>query len=595
MRVYHDSRSLDYRSPGGAQPCGTEIRLRLRVLEGAPEAVYARLWFDKESFLPMHPLTEDASLYEAVFHTPGKPCLLWYDFQLWQDGQFHWYGNAEDSLGGVGAPLWGEARSYQITVYDPAFAAPEWTRGAVIYQIFPDRFARGISGAKLPMHPERLYHEDWNDIPALMMDPETGDNVAHDFFGGTLEGIREKLPYLAGLGVTVLYLNPIFHARTNHRFDTIDWQMIDPTLGTLEDFQRLCAEAKEQGIRIILDGVFNHSGSSSHFFRHAQSTPDSPYRNWYKFEHWPDMYKSWWGFKTLPDLNNHQPEVIDYFLADEDAVVRRWLREGAGGWRIDVADELPMPFLRMLHQGAKQVQPDTVVIGEVWEDASNKVSYGEMRCYCLGDTLDGVMNYPLREAAIGYLTGTMDAHGFKRQMDSLYENYPMPFAQSLMNLLGSHDRARALNVLSGADGHDLPREEQALLRLTPAQRALGEKRLKLMLQLVITMPGMPCVYYGDETGMEGCADPFSRGTFPWGHEDEALTAYFTEALARRHKVAPLSDGQLLIDALTADVLYIRRVSDEGEAATLINRSDMPVEVEIDGRRLQLEPFGCMMW
>lgn len=595
MQLFHDSRDPLYRSPGGAQPCGTPVTLALRVQGETPDSVRLRLWVDKESFLPMHAQTDDAALYTATLTLPQTPCILWYDFQVLRDGQFYWYGNAEDSLGGIGAMMWGEARSYLITVYDAAFKAPEWTRGTVFYQIFPDRFARGKDGARLPMDAERYYHERWDEPPALVVNTETGDNIAHDFFGGTLRGIRENLPYIASLGVTALYLNPIFSASTNHRFDTNDWKTIDPALGTEADFHALCEDALAMDIRVVLDGVFSHSGKDNPMFRHAQSHPDSPYRDWYRFERWPDTYKSWWGFATLPDLNKHQPEVIDYFLTGEDAIVKKWLRAGAGGWRIDVADELPMDYLREMRQSVKSTNADGIIIGEVWEDASRKMSYGEMRSYCLGDTLDGVMNYPLREAAIGFLTGALNASAFKREMDALYENYPTPFAMALLNVLGSHDRARILNVLSGADGGDRPWAERVSFSLTKKQRQLGAKRLMLLLTLIVTMPGNPCVYYGDEAGMEGCADPFSRGTFPWGREDKPLTAFFATMLRRRRQVAALSAGVLQMDAPCADVLCVSRHGEDSIAYTVINRGSRSRKVTYGSRTVSVAAYGYEIW
>lgn len=594
MRMLHDSRSELFRSPGGAQPCGETVRLCLRVDGETPETVYLRQWFGKESYTPMARVDGDPTLYEARIRLPDTPVTLWYDFQVISGGQFYWYGNADDLLGGEGAQVYGQARSYQITVYDPAFRAPDWTRGAVFYQIFPDRFARDARGV-LPMDAERHVHRDWNETPLWMIDPASGDNVAHDFFGGTLRGIAEKLPYIASLGVTALYLNPIFDARTNHRFDTNDWHAIDPALGTEDDFIRLCAAAEGMGIRIILDGVFSHSGASNPFFLDAQQNPDSPYRNWYHFEHWPDMYKSWWGFRTLPEIDKRQPAVVRYFLTGENAVVRRWLGDGASGWRIDVADELPMPFLSAMRRAIKAEKGDALIIGEVWEDASNKLTYGQMRNYCLGDTLDGVMNYPLRLAAIDFLLGAIDSHGFARRMASLYENYPPPFAASLLNVIGSHDRARTINVLAGAEGAELPRPDQACHVMEDQQRRLGIRRLRLMLQIIVSMPGMPCVYYGDEAGMTGCADPFNRGTFPWGKEDQALTAYFRKALRRRREVAALTDGKLAFETPGPDVLCIRREGNGRAAHTVVNRSNRARKVEYRGQMISVPAYEAVVW
>ena len=552
--------------------------------------MHLRLWFDKESFHCMLPLAQDPSCYEAQITLPETPCLLWYDFQVWQNGQFFWYGNAEDQLGGEGAFIYGSPRSYQITVYDPAFHTPDWVENAIFYQIFPDRFARSAD-VPLPAIKERTLHANWEEPPALCIDAETGDNIAHDFFGGNLRGIAEKLPYLVSLGVTALYINPIFHASTNHRFDTTDWLHIDPYLGSDEDFQSLCQAAAKLGIQIILDGVFSHAGNQSPIFLDAQQRQESPYRNWFTFEHWPDRYKSWWGFRTLPEINKHQPEVLHYFLSGKNAVVKNWVRKGASGWRIDVADELPMPYLRMMRNAVKAENKDAYIVGEVWEDASNKVAYEQMRSYCMGDTLDGVMNYPLRDAAIAFLLGTMDACQFKRKMDSLYENYPIPFAKGLLNVIGSHDRARILNILAEKDGEDLPREQRERLSLCENELLIAKKRLRLMLQLIIAMPGMPCIYYGDEAGMQGASDPYNRGTFPWQHIDEEQCLFFQDALQYRKSHSILASGTLQLEAPSTHVLVITRSHASQQHITFLNSAAIPAQVAHAGKLLTLDAFG----
>ena len=575
MQLRHDSRDAWYRFPGGAVSCGQTVRLRVRVCRPEPpDAVWVRLWREAAHRVPMHALgaQDGAWCYEAQVPVGGTPALLWYRFEAEAAGACALYGNAADGLGGLGEQ--GAEASYQITVYDPAFAPPRWLREGVMYQIFVDRFCNGDpTGALLRARSGIVRHADWYEPPCLALEP-SGDNRADDFFGGNLQGIQCKLPYLAGLGVTVLYLNPIFRARSNHKYDTGDYETIDPMFGTEADFTALCEAAARHGIRVMLDGVFSHVGDDSRYFDRygtyggtgAFHRQDSPYAPWFTFRHWPDDYACWWGFPTLPEVNELAPGYMAYMLTDENAIVPRWLRAGASAWRLDVADELPMPFLRVLRKAVKAAKPDAVVLGEVWEDASNKVAYDALRSYVLGDTLDSAMNYPLRDVLIAFLLGECPAAQAKRRLDALAENYPRPFLYALMNLLGSHDRARVLNVLCGQSGEALPRAARGALRLTKAQRAQGCRRVRLMLRLIAAMPGIPCVYYGDEAGMEGAADPYCRAAYPWGREDEAQVAFFGTLLRGRHALPVLTCGAFALLAPQEDVLVVVRDAAEGRDA-----------------------------
>lgn len=578
MELYHDSRDLWYRSPPGALPCGGQTRIRLRIFSNAqsehPEAVTLRVWRGYEERIAMDCVSEGGGAYrcEAALPAGQEPALVWYRFEVDAGGARHTYGNADDHLGGVGRQ--DSHDSYQLTVYDPAFDPPHWLREGVMYHVLVDRFYNGDpTGALYAARTDIERHEDWYEPPFLQV-MDNGDNRANDFFGGNLPGVCAKLPYLQSLGVTVLYLSPVFHARSNHKYDTGDYESIDPMFGNEADFSALCQAAAQRGIRVMLDGVFSHVGEDSRYFNRLGSYPEcgayqsraSKYFPWFTFSHYPEEYACWWGFRTLPEVRKEEPEVTTYLLTGEQAIVKRWLRSGAAAWRLDVADELPMPFLRTLRAQVKAVRADAVVLGEVWEDASNKVAYGQLRSYTLGDTLDSAMNYPLREVLIDFLLGRQTAGQCKRRMDSLWENYPRPFAYSLMNLLGSHDRARILNVLAECAGESLPREARRELRLTPAQRTLGMRRLQLMLRFVAALPGMPCIYYGDEAGLEGAADPFCRGTYPWGREDAKLLAYFREELVRRRASPVLQRGTWELLAPCDDVLVvIRRITDGKDA------------------------------
>ena len=574
--VRHDSRDPLYRTPSGARPTGSDVILRCRADDA--RAVTLRLWWDDgEIRRPMTASPRGAGLFEIRLTLPEQSGLLWYYFIVDFDGETRLYGNADDRLGGEGRLYDHEPPSFQLTVYDEEFDTPRWMREGLLYQIMPDRFAARGKNA-----PEAGWlHEKWDEPPAIHVDPSTHDNRADDFFGGNFRGVMDRLDYLKELGVTAIYFNPIFRARSNHKYDTGDYETIDPSFGTREDFEALCDRARALGIRILLDGVFSHTGSDSRYFNRlgrydslgAYQSLESPYASWYRFKHWPDEYDCWWGFETLPTVNKSDESYRRYILTGENAIVKRWLRRGASGWRLDVADELPVPFLRTLRKSVKSVDPDAAVLGEVWEDASNKVAYGQLRCYCLGDTLDSVMNYPLREGLIGFLLGEIDAYALKRRLDALYENYPAPFAAALMNLLGSHDKARVINRLSGAEPENRPREQRVFTLLSDAEYERGKRRFIKAWRFLCAMPGMPCLYYGDEAGAQGGDDPFCRGTYPWGHEDRALMEEIKRVNHARLKSRAAQNGSLELIAPDADTLTVVRRYESDELRVTLDRRD----------------------
>ena len=554
MNLYHDSRDETYRCPAGAQPCGASVRLFLQT--DAPDAI-VRFWVDDHAYLyPMHAVSGG---FEYTFSLPEKPCILWYYFIC--GGAY--YGNARDNLGGPGEIYAHEPPSYQITVYDPAYETPAWMGDGVMMQIMPDRFFRG---GDFPCRGK--LHADWYEQPELSLSAN-GDNAANDFFGGDLLGIRQKLPYIASLGVTALYLNPVFLSPSNHKYDTSDYLQIDPAFGTEADLSALCAEGEKFGIRVILDGVFSHTGADSVYFNREHTFPgpgacdskDSPYYSWYTFLHWPDKYRCWWGFDTLPSVDKTSRAFREFIIRGEDSVCAHWLRAGTSGWRLDVADELPMDFIAEFRARLKKENPQAALIGEVWDDPSRKVAYGALRSYCLGDTLDGVMNYPLRAAILGYLLGQISPADCARQILSLYENVPPAFARANMNLLGSHDKPRALSVLADAGNMEPDRKYRHPVQLTPEQYALGRKRLIAAWNLICALPGMPTIYYGDEAGLTGMADPYCRRTYPWGREDETLiAAYRSAALRRKNKV--LTRGDVRIEPGEESIKIIRTLAGE---------------------------------
>ncbi len=611
MMLFHDSHSGIYRLPTGAVACGKIVSLRLRAA-GVAKAALRVWWNDAEVIHDMQPIGGD--LYTVDLTMPDIPGVLWYYFRVEDDkGVIHYYGNAADGLGGVGMTSAKEPASYQITIYDGAFATPEWMRNGNMMQIMVDRFHASGTPDPLNLPAGSFYHMSWDEDPILVCNDRTGDYAANDFFGGDLKGVEQKLDYLADLGVTVLYFNPIFKAHSNHKYDTGDYMTIDPAFGTEEDFRHLCTAAHERGIRIILDGVFSHTGSDSLYFNKkrrygdggAYNDPKSPYASWFGFKHWPDDYNSWWGFKTLPTVNKDDPSFRKFIISGKNSVVAHWLRAGSSGWRLDVADELPMDFIAEIRARQKKINPDSALIGEVWEDPSNKVAYGKTRCYCLGDTLDATMNYPLRDAILKFLRCRIDAATFVRNVESMRENLPMPFFYSQMNLLGSHDKPRALTVLADIGDMEPERRFRRAFDLAPETYNLGKRRLIAAWKLICALPGMPCVYYGDEAGLYGMSDPMCRGTYPWGKEDKELISEFRDAMHRRQESPALRTGSMKLVACGPDVVMVYREIFQGKdvfgkpaqdetCALAVNRAGESRWVEYDGKTFEV-PAQSAVW
>jgi glycosidase len=421
------------------------------------------------------------------------------------------------------------------------------------------------------------------------------------------------MEYIASLGTTILYLNPISKSFSSHRYDTGDYKTPDPMLGTEEDFKAMCKAAHDRGIRVILDGVYSHTGSDSLYFdkngsfggKGAYCDPDSPYRSWYTFHHYPDTYESWWGFKTLPTVRKLDPAFVQYIIEAEDSVIAHWLGLGADGFRLDVADELPNEFVDKLKKRLRSLRPDGLLMGEVWEDASNKISYDVRRRYFVDGTLDSVMNYPFRKAILDYVRGADDGRGFREAVLTVAENYPTQVLCCNMNLLGTHDTPRILTAL--VDTFDGSREELAARKLTPEQLRLALERLQLATVLQYTLPGCPSVYYGDEVGMEGGKDPFNRRPYPWGRENAALLAHYRSLGALRRAHMALQQGSIdFLHAEAGRLAYMRKHGGE-EIRIYVNQNQDPWTVapgkllmgqslqQVSGEAVILQPGGwCML-
>lgn len=570
METYFDPRDTRCKTPFGAAKCGTEVRFTLfdDAFCGCELLVY-REFAGAEDVCPLPPAEGG---FAGTYTVPGEGELCWYVFRLTRwDGTLSYLGKNGLQPDRDGAERW------QLTVYEDT-GTPDWFGRGVTYQIFPDRFRRTGTPDVSGMVGRRWLHESWDDQPVFRPD-EDGQITNRDFFGGSLAGITEKLDYLQSLSVTTLYLNPIFEAASNHRYDTADYRAIDPLLGDEETFRTLCREAHKRGMRVMLDGVFNHTGSRSRYFNAdgfypelgAAQSQDSPYYDWYSFHPWPTDYDAWWGVKTLPAVNEQRPAYRQFIFKGEDSVVRHWLRCGADGWRLDVADELPGDFIAGIRRAIEDEKPDGYLLGEVWEDGSNKVAYSQRRRYLLGRETHGLMNYPLRTALLRWLGGG-DAAEFRESMETLRANYPPAAFYGAMNFLGTHDTPRILTLL-GAEHIPAAKEERAAFALSPAQLARGKARLRLAGMLLYGFPGSPTLFYGDEAGMQGFEDPLNRGTYPWGREDTGLLDFFRALGRLRKERRSLQSGSLTYIYAQGGGLVITREHEGETTMVALNAGD----------------------
>lgn len=467
---------------------------------------------------------EEYRFYECEISL--KTGIYWYMFRYESTYGEFFVKRCNGSIGYVS----NSGECWQQTVYENNFKTPQWLSGGIIYQIFPDRFCNsGTEKSDIPK--TRFLQKDWTAKPEFKQNCGKCC-LGNDYFGGDLKGITSKLEYLSELGVTCIYLNPIFEADSNHRYNTADYMKIDPLLGNESDLVNLCNTAEKYNIKIILDGVFSHTGDNSIYFNKygtystegAYNSTSSNYYSWYKFNSWPDDYEAWWGIKTLPEVNENNPDFTE-FITGKNGVLRYWLKKGISGWRLDVADELPDDFLEKVRSAVKSENPNAYLLGEVWEDATNKISYGSRRKFLQGKQLDSVMNYPFANAIINFLK-TGNSENFINTVMSVCENYPPDSLRTLMNHIGTHDTARILTVLGKSNLYIGDRAWQAVQQLTDDEYKTAVQKLKLATLIQYTLPGIPSVYYGDEIGMQGYGDPFCRGTFCFENANRELLTHY---------------------------------------------------------------------
>ncbi len=573
------SRETFFKSKFGSINAGEEITFRL---------LFPCYFNIKEAFLMVQKEGEELCEYKMGWEKlcDGDTESFIVTVPFLSEGLYFYYFDYVGAFGrssilnsgdGIGA-FCGESdslTSWQLTVCKD-FKTPTWLKGGIIYQIFPDRFY--FSGEeKKDIPTDRIMRSDWGGEPYFRPD-KNGEVLNNDYFGGDLKGIEQKLPYLKDLGVNCIYLNPIFEAHSNHRYNTADYSKIDPCLGDEKDFKSLCKKAKKIGIEIILDGVFSHTGDDSLYFNKkgryqtlgAFNSTESPYFKWYKFTDFPEKYESWWGFKTLPEVKE-EDESYREFICGENGIIAKWIKLGAKGWRLDVADELPDIFIDDLNKILKKTDPEALLLGEVWEDATNKFSYGIRRRYLLGDQFDSVMNYPFAEAILTFCREA-NAEKFMSSIMTIVENYPKQCLDVMMNHIGTHDTPRAITRLAGESSEYKDREWQSSHKLDFFQYKIGIERLKMAVVLQYTLPGVPSIYYGDEAGLQGYRDPFNRGCYPWGNENEELLEFYKTLGKIRAENKVFSEGVFTPVSAMLGCVAFKRHDENGSVLVIANRN-----------------------
>ncbi len=593
MRILYNSKDTNFKSPFGTLTEGQKCKISIHIPKSC-QTTQVKLVFLFENMceyktvrMDKCDVTDDYEIYSCIFELEKADLYFYYFHITTKNESFSLYREGYDRTNMEEGELW------QLSCIPCDFHVPENFYGSVMYQIFPDRFYRtGVCDTKGKLEPFWM-HDSELDVPCHLPN-DKGEVENCDFFGGNLLGIEAKLDYLKELGVSAIYLNPIFKAWSNHRYDTADYHKIDELLGTEEDFSRLCKSAHEKGIKIILDGVFSHTGSNSKYFdklgtfgNGAYNCPDSPYRSWYDFKEYPHEYTSWWGIKTLPCVNEMDEGFRNFIINDENSVISHWMNLGADGFRLDVADELPDEFISAFRSRLKSINSDALLIGEVWEDASNKISYNKRRRYFTGGELDSVMNYPFRNCIINYVKNNDDGTRFKEVVMTIAENYPKEVLLTLMNMLSTHDTLRILSALSCEKA---PEDKNALAGYTMSENARIDAcmRLRVATFLQFMLPGMPCIYYGDEIGTEGFGDPFCRGFFRWDKvENNDLREFFVCVAKIHNSQDAIKYGSVNVECDGKGRIIIERKTNSDVCRAYVNMGEQK-SVSISGELLMSE-------
>lgn len=559
IHVIHDSQNLNYRKPFGAVQKGQKVKLSIDINKQIVVALEMidldgnriNIGMDKEY------LNNGSFRYSAEIDTFDFQGILEYYFILIDKYERLYYGNNYEHSGGIGQLYEYNPVPYQITVYQKN-NIPKWYKEGVVYQILVDRFYNGNKDKRVnsPKKDSFIYGR-WSDEPMYITDYR-GRVLRWDFYGGNIEGIIKKLDYLKSLGITVLQLSPIFKSSSCHKYDTGNYELVDEMLGSSEDLKRLCKIAESKGIKVILEAIFSYTSSDSKYFNMignydgigAYQSPNSKYYNWYKFSNYPFRYECWWGINERPNINVMRDSYIEYIMTSQNSIIKKWSEFGISGWKLNTIDELPDEFIEIMRSELKKIDSNSILIGDVWEDASNKISYSKKRKYLYGKEIQSATNYPLRQNIINFVKGYIDSYKFKEKVMSLYENYPREVFYANGNILGTNDTERILTVLDGS------------IRL-----------MRLAVVIQFTFPGVPVICYGDETGLKGGKEPDNRKSYPWESQNYELIDFYKKISNIRNLEKGLKQGDFIIYETNQNILAFERNCESEKLVIIVNVSN----------------------
>lgn len=559
IQVIHDSQSIKFRRPFGAVEVGQKVKLSINVDREIIVAVEL-IQFDGTRLnigMQKEYLNSGEFRYSVEIDTSDALGIIEYYFILIDGYDRLYYGNNDEHLGGSGQIYTYNPVPYQITVYEKSYV-PDWYKEGVIYQVLIDRFYNGNEDNTINSPKENSFiYGRWSDNPMYIKD-NFGRIVRWDFYGGNLKGVLKKLDYIKSLGANIIQLSPIFKSPSCHKYDAGNYEFVDEMFGTNDEFRELCEAAKSKGIKIILDVVLSYTSSDSKYFNKlgnydeigAYNSPNSGYHDWYKFIKYPYHYESWWGINERPNVNSMHDGYIDYIVRNENSIINKWIDLGASGWRLNVMDELPDEFIQLVRFQIQKINKDTILLGETWDDASNKISYSKRRRYLQGKEVQAVTNYPLRESLINFTKGYIKSDRLKQRIMSLYENYPRESFYGNINIVGTSETERILSVV----------DENIEL-------------LKLLLVIQFTLPGVPLIYYGDEAGLTGGKEPDNRKSYPWGKENKELINFYHKITSIRNNENGLKKGDLNICETDSDVFAFERNYENEKIIVLVNVSN----------------------